>query len=184
MNVNKIVQFRLYKNNLRPHKFDNRYWFNTLSTDNFSQNLNNIKKSIEYHHEDLQLEDTPTPEVVYERLEFGSQCHLWMYEEKCLGWHWTNTNCITVDWKSHYQDIEENELYIGGALVSRKHKPDRGNSSMIFYRQGFEYSFDLKNTDTMYLYSDDWNRASAQLCYRNGFTNHTFIKEKNGTEHE
>ena len=43
MNVNNIVQFRLYKHNLRPHNFDNRYWFNTLSTDNFSQNLNHIK---------------------------------------------------------------------------------------------------------------------------------------------
>jgi hypothetical protein len=176
MDKSKIKQFRLFKQNLPTHEPDPRYWYNTINTDNFSQFLNHINSSINFHHQDLNWDNTPTLEVVYDRLAFGSQCHLWMYEEKCLGWHWTNPNCVTLDWKSHYQDINDNEIYIGGALVSREYKPDRGNSAWMFYRQGFEYSFDYTNTDTMYLYSDDWNRASAMLCYKSGFTSFNFIK--------
>ena len=125
MDKSKIKQFRLFKQNLPTHEPDPRYWYNTINTDNFSQFLNHINSSINFHHQDLNWDNTPTLEVVYDRLAFGSQCHLWMYEEKCLGWHWTNPNCVTLDWKSHYQDINDNEIYIGGALVSREYKPDR-----------------------------------------------------------
>ena len=92
MNKSKIKQFRLFKQNLPTHEPDPRYWYNTINTDNFSQFLNHINSSINFHHQDLNWDNTPTLEVVYDRLAFGSQCHLWMYEEKCLGWHWTNPN--------------------------------------------------------------------------------------------
>ena len=179
MDLTNIVQFRLFKKNLPSHNFDKRYWFKTISSADFSDNITHIETVIKYHHEDLDWNETPTKEIVHERLKFGSQCHLWMYENTCLGWHWTNNDCVTIDWKSYYQPLEKNEIYIGGALVSRLYKPHT-NSSLFFYRQGFEYSFNLNNTNTMYLYSDDWNRASAILCYKNGFTKFNFIKENNG----
>ena len=175
MDLNVINQFRLKKEDLPFHKFDDKYWFKTLSRDTVYSNKRNIEKVIDYHHQDLNWEDTPDYQTVVERLNFGSKCHLWMFEEHCLGWHWTNNSCITKDWKSTYQAINSNEIYIGGALVSRKYKPFN-NSAWMFYRQGFEYSFISQNKDTMYLYSDDWNRASAMLCYRAGFMKYNFLK--------
>ena len=175
MDLSEITQFRLFKADLVPHTYNDKYWFKTIDTQSFAENIEDIEKVIQYHYEDLNWDDTPTTEVVLDRLKFGSQCHLWMYEERCLGWHWTNPNCITLDWKSEYQPLKSNEIYIGGALVSRQHKPDKGNSARIFYRQGFEYSFKFTNTDIMYLYSDSWNRASAQLCLRNGFKYFNFL---------
>jgi len=175
MDKSKIKQFRLLRKDFCSHVFDDKYWFKTLSVDTLEDNIQYVSKVIEYHHEDLDWDNTPTIEVVKDRLEFGSKVHLWMYENKCYGWHWTNTNCVTIDWKSYHQGIKENEIYIGGALVSRKHKPNRGNSAWYFYRQGFEYSFDIDNTDTMYLYSDDWNRASSILCFKTGFTTYNFL---------
>ncbi len=175
MDLTKINQFRLKKEHLPYHKFDDRYWFKTLSKDTVGFNLNYVKSVIDYHHQDLNWDDTPDFIDVVDRLTFGSKCHLWMFEETCLGWHWTNNECITKDWKSFYQKINKNEMYIGGALVSRKNKPSN-NSAWYFYRQGFEYSFISQNKNTMYLYSDDWNRASAMLCYKAGFTNYNFLK--------
>ena len=172
----QIVQFKLIKSNLCFHEPDSRYWFDTLTVDTFDNNIPKIEEVIYFHNQDLEWEGIPSVSEVKDRLEFGSQCHLHMYEDKCLGWHWTNPNCITIDWKSYYQNIKENELYIGGALVSRNYKP-HPNSSWFFYRQGFEYSFNLTNTDTMYLYSDNWNRASAMLCYKSGFTKYNFLNE-------
>lgn len=176
MDLSEITQFRLFKADLVPHTYNDKYWFKTIDTQSFAENIEDIEKVIQYHYEDLNWDDTPTTEVVLDRLKFGSQCHLWMYEETCLGWHWTNPNCITLDWKSEYQPLKSNEIYIGGALVSRQHKPDKGNSARIFYRQGFEYSFKFTSTNIMYLYSDSWNRASAILCYKAGFTQFDFIR--------
>ena len=175
MDTSKIVQFRLLRENITSHTYDSRYWFDTINVESFEDNINSIKKVIKYHHQDLNWEGTPTEDIVLQRLKFGSQCHLWMYEDTCLGWHWTNTECITLDWKSYFQPLKKNEIYIGGAFVSRDNKPERGKSAGIFYRQGFEYSFELTQSDTMYLYSDSWNRASAILCYRSGFTQFNFI---------
>ena len=176
MNKSEVNQFRLFKSDLSSYIFDDKYWFKTLSLEIVEDNQHHIETVINYHYEDLNWNDTPSFKTVVDRLKFGSKVHLWMYEDKCYGWHWTNTNCVTIDWKSFYQPIKENEIYIGGALVSRKHKPDRGNSAWKFYRQGFEYSLDMDNTDTMYLYSDNWNRASSILCYKAGFTKFEFIK--------
>ena len=78
MNLNNIVQFRLSKNNLPSHKADDRYWFSTLSPDNFKKNISQIEEVIYYHNQDLEWEGTPSVSEVQERLDFGSQCHLWM----------------------------------------------------------------------------------------------------------
>ena len=51
-------------------------------------------------------------EVVYERL--GSLVHTVIYgcmKKSVWDEALNNTNCVTVDWKSHYQDIEENDLH-------------------------------------------------------------------------
>jgi len=96
-----------------------------------------------------------------------------MFTDKVLGWHWTNDEHITKDWKSSYSILKENTIYIGGAFLS-KQKPE-ASSAIKFYRQGFRYSFDYHKKDIQYLYNDDWNRASSILSRQCGFTEYNFL---------
>ena len=175
MNIEKVDQFRLFKEDLSDFNYNNDYWLDSLSIERVYSERDTIEKIISYIKEDvLWWKNVPTFDEVIERAEFGSQCHLWMYKDNAIGWSWSNSSCITLDWKSHYKYLLSNELYVGGAFVSRKNKPSAG-SALYFYRQGIDHKFELTNTDTAYLYSDDWNRASAQVSYKTGFTAFNFL---------
>lgn len=176
MDVDKIVQFRLFKEDLKIGNIDTDYWFNQISINDLPTHIDNLNKVIEYHHEDIgDWIGIPTLDIIKERLEFGSHCNLFMYHDLVLGWYWTHNDYVTSDWKSAIQKLKNNEIYIGGAFISRKQKPSP-LSSYKFYTQGFKFSLDIEEKDTVYLYSDDWNRASAQLCYKCGFTKYNFLK--------
>ena len=178
MDIKKVTQFKLLKENLPNHIDDNRYWFDTVNKTNVRKHKANLQIVLNFILDELEWDYGPNMQDVFDRIEFGSLCHLWMYDDNVLGWHWTNDECVTHDWKTFAQKIKSNEIYIGGAFVSRNNKPS-ASSAIYFYRQGFEYSFELSNTNTMYLYSDYWNRASAQLCYKCGFTKYNFLNENN-----
>jgi len=177
MDINKIVQLRLLKKDLPSFKSNDKYWFQPVVISNLNNQLKNLKIVCELISGELEWDGAPTLQDSIDRITFGSVCNLWMYDNEVLGWHWTNSSCVTEDWKSEYQKLKSNEIYIGGAFLSRKNKPSP-KSAYYFYRQGFEYSLVKENKDTMYLYSDDWNRASAQLSYRCGFKKFNFIKER------
>jgi hypothetical protein len=168
------VQLKLHVEDLNDHTYNDDYWFHTVNLSNFDILITNLQTVIDYHHDDLDWDETPTIEIVKQRIKFGSTCHLWMYKDTCLGWHWTNDKFITKDWVTPYKQLKPNQLYIGGAFISKKAKPS-ASSSYYLYRQGFEYSFNFHNSKIMYLYSDNWNRASAQLCYRCGFSEFNFL---------
>lgn len=182
MDIHKIVQLRLLKKDLPKFKPNNKYWFDTVTSFNLNDYIDKLKLVSQLIHTELNWDGAPTINDSIDRLNFGSVCNLFMYGDLCIGWYWTNSYCITEDWKTEYQKIKSNEIYIGGAFLSRILKPS-SSSSYYFYRQGFEYSLLRENKDTMYLYSDDWNRASAQLSYRCGFHKFNFITENYGTEH-
>lgn len=176
MNVSKIIQFRLLKQDLPDFNFDSNYWFDIIDASNINDRIHDIEFVSKIISEELrEWKKYPTPTDVIERINFGSICNLWYYKENLLGWHWTNNDWITTDWKTPYQKLKSNEIYIGGAFLSRRYKPS-ASSSLYFYRQGFEFSLKTQNKNTMYLYSDFWNRASAQLSYKCGFTKYNFIK--------
>ena len=168
------VQLKLKTKDLNDHVYKDDYWFDTVNLKKFHTYTPNIENVIKFHHQDLNWDGIPTVADVKDRLKFGSSCHLWMYKDICIGWHWTNDKFITKDWVTPYKKLRLNELYIGGAFISKKNKPF-ASSSYYLYRQGFEYSFNLYNKNTMYLYSDNWNRASAQLCFKCGFTVYNFL---------
>lgn len=168
------VQLKLHVKDLNDHTYNDDYWFDTINLGNFNKRKTYLQRVIEYHHDDLDWKETPTIEIVKQRIKFGSTCHLWMYKDICLGWHWTNSKFITRDWLTPYRQLKPTELYIGGAFISKKAKPS-ASSSYYLYRQGFEYSFNFHNKQIMYLYSDNWNRASAQLCYKCGFRKFNFL---------
>ena len=169
-----IVQLRLLLEDLPKFSFNKDYWFDTIQLSSIEDYREKIDKVILHHHEDIDWDAIPVFDSVKKRIESGSSCHLWMYKDQALGWHWTNGTCVAKDWMSCHQTLGENEMYIGGAFLSRRYKPS-ATSSYYFYRQGFEYSFKYHQADTMYLYSDDWNRASAQLCYKCGFEEYEFL---------
>ena len=172
MDISKINQFRLLKEELSEHTYDPRYWFKEIkSVDDDPVGLETV---IKFHHEDLDWEDTPDLKEVQARIDFGSYVQLNMYENQVIGWSWTNPDCITIDWKSFYQPLKLNEMYIGGTFFTRKHKPFP-NSAMVGYREGFEHYLNYHKKDTLYLYSDNWNRASSMLCYKCGLTKFNFL---------
>ena len=174
MDLDAINQFRLLKEDLSIHKHDDRYWFKEINS--VDDDPLGLQKVIDFHHEDLDWDATPDLEEVQKRINFGSFVQLNMYEDKVIGWNWTNPKCVTIDWKSFYQPLKSNELYIGGGFFTRKHRPFP-NSAIVGYRQGFEHYLNYHKKDTIYLYSDNWNRASAMLCYKCGFTKYTFLNE-------
>jgi hypothetical protein len=172
MDISKINQFRLLKKDLPKHIHDSRYWFKQIHS--IEDDVEGLLKVIEYHHEDLEWDAIPDLDEIKRRLDFGSYIGLNMFEDEPIGWNWTNPDCVTIDWKSHYQDLKPNEFYIGGTFFTRKAKP-YPNSAMVAYRQGLEHYFNFHKKDTLYLYSDDWNRASSMLCYKCGLIKFNFL---------
>tara|TARA_R110001592_G_scaffold141074_4_gene362380 strand:- start:87 stop:596 length:510 start_codon:yes stop_codon:yes gene_type:complete len=167
------TQFRLHKSDQRDYEFDGRYWFQALSKSHYREWYFNLLKVIKKINTELDWKDCPDINEFKKRLEFDSVCHLWMFEDKPLGWHWTNHKHITIDWKSSYRLLEDNRIYTGGAFLS-KEKPE-ASSAIKFYRQGIRYSFDYYRKDVQYLYNDDWNRASSLLSRQVGFTEYKFL---------
>lgn len=168
------VQLRLLKENLPEFKYNDEYHFISLNLSTVDFYSKEIKEIISYHYEDIDWDGIPDYQTVKDRLAFGSRCHLWMHNSQCLGWHWTNGECITYDWVTCAKELKPNELYGGGAFLSKKNKP-HASSAYYFYRQGIEYSILLHRKEVMYLYADSWNRASTQLSYKCGFKPYNFV---------
>ena len=175
MDINKIVQFRLLKSEFRKQNIPNSYRIVYLTKDNYTQYWNDINTVIKLLHADLEWDGIPNTEQIVKRFDNNSELFLWQYEDKIVGWTWFNKS-FTIDWENIVHPLEDNELYVGAAFISKKVNlpPQAG---WKFYNESFyKWITDLKN-DVIYLYSDDWNRASAMICYRCGFTKFNFIKE-------
>lgn len=179
MNINKINQFRLLKSEFRKQNIPNSYRIVYLTKDNYTQYWDDINTVIKLLHADLEWDGIPNTEQIVKRFDNNSELFLWYYENKIVGWTWFNKS-FTIDWENIVHTLEDNELYVGAAFISKKVNlpPQAG---WKFYNESFyKWITDLKN-DVIYLYSDDWNRASSILCYKSGFTKYNFIKENNGT---
>lgn len=168
------IQLRLLREDLPSFNFNSDFWFKPITLSNIEEVKDDIDKVEQYHYQDIEWDSIPNYNIVKKRLTNGSVCHLFYYRDLCLGWHWTST-VITFDWITPVQQLNSKEIYGGGAFISRKYKPS-ASTSLYFWRQGLEYDLDYHNADIMYLYTDDWNRASTQLCYKNGFKDYNFLK--------
>lgn len=160
---------------MSPIEPDSRYTNSFITILNFKENITHLKKVISFLHQDLKWDGIPTIDEVQQRLKFGSVCMLWEFENRVVGWSWLNNKCITLDWKSNYKPLSsEIEQYGGGAFLSKVNKPE-SSSGYKFYRFGIENMFKYFDKEILYLYADDWNRASTILCYKIGFTNFNFL---------
>lgn len=175
MDINKIVQFRLLKSEFRPLEISDSYKLIHLTKNNYTQYWDDINIVIELLHADLEWDGIPDEERVIRRFENNSELFLWYYNQKIVGWTWFNKS-FTTDWESIIHSLDKTELYVGAAFISKKVNlpPDAG---WKFYNLSFGTWLHKLNNDIIYLYSDDWNRASALLCYRSGFKQYNFIKQ-------
>lgn len=175
MDINKIVQFRLLKSEFRKQDIPNSYKITHLTKDNFCQYWDDILTVIDLLHKDLEWDGIPDGVEIIERFNNNSQLFLWYYNNQVVGWGWFN-NSITLDWKNNIQSLQNDEVYVGGAFISKKVNlpPQAG---WKFYSLCFDTWITDFKRNIIYLYSDDWNRASAIICYKCGFTKFNFIKE-------
>jgi len=174
IDVSKIDQFRLYRNEMSVIEPDNRYSFSFVFNSTFEDNLTDLEKVIGFLHNDLDWDGIPDLQMVKKRLDFGSICMFWKFQNEVVGWSWLNNHSISLDWTSSHRRIEFNEQYGGGAFLHRKSSPEP-IAGFKFYRFGIQNMFESFNKDTLYLYSDSWNKASAYHSYRVGFTKYNFL---------
>lgn len=175
MDTEKITQLRVFRSDLTPIESDSRYKISFISIENYQDNISKLKQVITFLHQDLEWDGIPTIQEVKERLLFGSICSLWEFENNVVGWNWFNNDCITIDWKTKYSFLKQNtEQYGGGAFISKQNKPEP-SSGYKFYRFSIGNMLEHFDKEILYLYADNWNRASSIICFKCGFTRYNFI---------
>lgn len=174
MNVDKIIQLRLLKSNFNKLDCNNRYSVLYVDSKNYLYYLKDLLHVSKMMRDDFDWDGIPTEETLHSRFKHNSHCLFWLLDDSPIGCAWSNYN-VTPYWEESIQELNENEIYGGGAFLSKK--VDRpSNSGLIFYNLTFDYWLNQMGNDCIYQYSDDWNRVSSILSYKNGFEKFNFIK--------
>ncbi len=176
MDLSKITQFKISLSQILSYNPNPNYTIKLVCLDNIDYFKNDVKSIIEYHRRDLIWDGIPSYKDVLERLEFGSKFYLWLKNGEAIGWHWYNTNHITLDWKTSFQKLKENELY-GGSSFLNVNARKLPSPAFLFYNMGVEAMLSNENKDTLYLYVDNWNTPSIKLCKKCGWKEFDFIKK-------
>lgn len=176
MNLDKIIQLKLDKNDFKKMSFSENYKVKFFDKSNYLENLSDFNYISSLMKKDFDWSGIPTEETIHKRFECNSHCLFWIYDNDQIGWAWSNYN-VTPLWEESIQNLNDGEIYGGGAFLSRKvNRPP--NSGLIFYNLTFDYWLDKMNNHTIFQYSDDWNRTSSIMSYKNGFKKFNFIKER------
>lgn len=175
MQLDKIIQIRLLKQNYNKFQRYSYYKLRYVDKNNYTNFISDLNQVVTYIHKQLTNWDSaPTIEDVLKRFESNSHCLLFYYKDLCIGWNWGNPN-VTIDWINNIQNLEKNELYGGGCFVTNL--IDRpSHAGLINYNMIFEYWIDKLGYDTIYGYVDDWNRVALRVNFQNGLTIHNFLK--------
>jgi hypothetical protein len=182
MDITKIVQLRLLKEDFRKISFNENYTTLFLDKQNYLEHLSEFNYISDLMKKDFDWEGIPTESDIHQRFKNNSHCLFWIYDNDPIGWAWSNYN-VSPDWKNTTQELKEGEIYGGGAFLSKTIKRPP-NSGLIFYNLTFDYWLNELNNNVIYQYSDDWNRVSSIMSYKNGFKKFNFIKERqNAREH-
>ena len=175
MDVSKINQFRLFKEDFKKISHNREYSIKYIKSNSYQEYIEEILSISRLMHKDFEWDGIPTEVDIHQRFENNSECFIYYYNNNPVGWTWFHSH-VSIDWKSIYQKLNNNELYVGGAFVSKTcNLPPI--SGFMFYNISFWKWLTEFDYNTIYLYSDSLNRASAQLCYKSGFTKYNFIKE-------
>ncbi len=175
MDLNNILQYKIELQKYPSYPENEKYKFQSITKDNINLFEYEICKLIEYHHVDLKWNGIPTYNDVIKRILFGSKMDLWIKSDEVVGWHWYNTKCVTLDWKSIYQPLNECEMYGGSAFLSSTEK-GFPSPAYEFYLRGMKKNLIDEKKDIMYLYIDSWNIKSIKLVEKVGMERFDFIK--------
>ena len=175
MDLDKILQFKVDKKNYTPPVYSNMYQYDTIDISNYSSNIDRLLNISSLIDKQISWDGNPnTVDKLLKRFKSNSVCQIWIYAGIDIGWYWYNDN-VTFDWVTLNQLLKSNEHYVGGAFVSNT--IDRpAESSFIFYNFSFINAFTNLGKDIVYVYGDEWNRASNILMYKSGCTKFNFIK--------
>ena len=178
MDTLEIIQLRLLKEDFKKITFLENYTTLFVDSSNYKEHLSDLLSVSDLMKLDFKWEGIPNEETLHKRFEHNSHCLFWKYNDTPIGWAWSNHN-VTPLWESSIQQLSKGEIYGGGAFLSRRvQRPP--NSGVVFYNLTFDYWLNEMNNDCVLQYSDNWNRVSSIMSYKNGFKNYNFIKEKNG----
>lgn len=176
MDINKIVQLRLLKEDFKKLPFSENYTTLFVDKSNYQKFILELLCVSDLMHEDFEWKGIPNEDTLHRRFNHNSHCLFWIYNDEPIGWAWSNYN-VTPLWEESIKDLSEGEIYGGGAFLSRTVKRPP-NSGLIFYNLTFDYWLNEMNNDCILQYSDDWNRVSSIMSYKNGFKKYNFIKEE------
>ncbi len=175
MDLNNILQYKIELQKYPSYTENEKYNFQPITKNNINLFEYEICKLIEYHHVDLKWNGIPTYDDVIKRISFGSKLNLWIESDKVVGWHWYNTQCVTTDWKSTYQLLNSNEMYVGSIFLSSKEK-GFPSPAYEFYLRGMKKNLIDEQKNIVYLYIDNWNIKSIKLVEKVGMERFDFIK--------
>ena len=175
MDINKIVQLRLFKHDFKKILHNSDYSIKYVDYTSYETYLDKLLYISKLMHKDFEWDGIPTESNLHNRFKNNSKCFIYYYNNEPVGWTWFHSH-VSIDWISTYQNLNSNELYVGGAYVSKTCNLP-AISGFMFYNISFWEWLTKFNYNIIYLYSDSWNRASAQLCYKSGFTKYNFLNE-------
>jgi len=173
MDLNKIVQMRLFKEEHRKLPKKSHYKLVYVDKNNYLSYEKELKQVIVYINEQLpDWEDSPHYLNIESRFWANSFCFLFYYNDKCIGWNWGNNN-VCIDWINIYKTLEKGEVYLGGCFVTNV--VDRpADAGVLNYNMFFDECIKLGN-DVLYGYCDDWNRVALRINYSNGYKEYDFL---------
>jgi hypothetical protein len=136
MDIQKIVQFRIKKEDYTPPVYSELYQYETIDINNYKSNIVRLLNITKLIDNQIVWKETPnTEEKLLKRFKSNTVCQLWIYNGNDVGWYWYN-NDFTLDWIFINQKLKDNEHYVGGAFCSNElDRPT--NSSFIFYNFSF-----------------------------------------------
>lgn len=174
MDITKIIQFRLFKQEHKKLPKKSHYNLIHIDSTNYLNYINDLNKVLSYIHKQLtDWTDAPTIDDIHKRFESNSFCFLFYYNGDCIGWNWGNPN-VTPDWINIHTKLEKGEVYLGGCFVTNI--IDRpSDAGVMNYNMFFDECLNL-GYNPMYGYCDDWNRVAIRINYSNGWKQFKFIK--------
>lgn len=174
MSIKGIVQLKLKSKKLKKVDFDETYSIRYIDKSNYKSNIKNLLRVSKLMKKDFDWEGIPDEKDLIKRFESNSVCLLSFYNHSVIGWIWANEN-YTPTWEESIQDLDEDEIYVGGSYLSKTEERPSG-SGLAFYYIWFKYFLYALNKKKAYSYVDSWNTRSLELAYKIGMKEYNFIK--------
>lgn len=169
-----IVQIKLERKNLTKFSFSDDYKMVFVNKETYQDYLSELLNVSKLMKKDFDWEGIPDEKDLIKRFESNSVCLLSFYNHSVIGWIWANEN-YTPTWEESIQDLDEDEIYVGGSYLSKTEERPSG-SGLAFYYIWFKYFLYALNKKKAYSYVDSWNTRSLELAYKIGMKEYNFIK--------